>query len=304
MSNDNMRRARREKNDEYYTRYDDIEAEMKHYKKYLKNKTIYCNADDPKHSKFVKYFEDNFKKLKLKKLIATHYVSQYDILFNDKTNPTYYEYDGDQVKLRQMDGNGSFDSIECVELLNECDIVITNPPFSLFIPFINQLYYFEKDFIIVGNLAASTLASVYEKVINNECEYGFTSPLHFNTPNNKETSIATKWYQNILNIEKEPIELTKSIKDIEYFKYWNYDAINIDKIEDIPYDYYDPMGVPMTFLDKWDKRQFELVDAREFTIDRLKAEYWRRNARTIRDGNNGEPGCKHRWQRVVIRRKK
>ena len=304
MSTDHLRKARIVKDDEYYTRYEDIEAELVHYEHHLVDKIIYCNADDPFQSNFVKYFKNNFKRLKLKKLIATHYVSQFDILFNDKSHPNYYEYDGENEIIRPLDGNGSFDSKECVELIKQCDLLITNPPFSLFIPFIKNILKYNKDYLLIGSIHSTCLAVVYKEHLEGRLYLGINSPCDFERPCGEFKAIPGKWLTNLDNNRYiPPLELTKNLDEIDTFEYWNYKAINIDRLENIPKDYFGWMGVPITFLDKFNRDQFETCDSRDIMIDDLQEEYSIRLIQTIKDGHDGTDECKRRYTRIPIRRK-
>ena len=260
----NLNRAKSAKNDEFYTRYETINAEIntnEHgYRPFFKDKIVYCNCDDPEESNFWKFFKTVFKAYGLKKLISTHYTQ-------DGSSSYKLEYDGERVIKVELEGNGDFRSPECVELLKESDIVVTNPPFSLFIPFIELLIQHDKKFIIIGNKNAIPLKNVFKLIQDEKVWTGYEIPKDFITP---EREITTKvnglcrWFTN-LDIPKrhDPLlmgwKYDKGVEMGMYAKYQNYDAINIDEVCEIPKDYFGLMGVPITFLDKLCPEQFEIV---------------------------------------------
>jgi hypothetical protein len=280
--NNQLNKAKRDKQDEFYTQLTDIEKELRHYKEHLKGKTIFCNCDDPLESNFWKYFYLNFNELELKKLIATHY---------DPEKPTYkMEYNGvDCVKV-DLKENGDFRSPECIELLKAADVIVTNPPFSLFREFVAQLMEYEKKFLIIGSLNAITYKEIFPLLKENKIWVGYNNgykeyivPNYYELNSNgcrEENGIKyrgmgnTYWFTN-LEIKKrcEELILYKKYNDIDYPRYDNYDAINVDKTKDIPCDYFGLMGVPITFIDKYNPNQFEILsdsryhDGREFADD-------------------------------------
>ncbi len=283
--NSNLRKANKAKNDEFYTQLSDIEKELWHYKEHFKWKTIFCNCDDPEESNFFKYFALNFNHLWLKKLIATHYetekpsykleISRWLDLNNDwKINLS----DTTKTPLKQ---NWDFRSFECIELLKESDIIITNPPFSLFREYVAQLMEYEKKFILLWNMNAITYKEIFKLIKENKlwAWYWFNLSLVFKSPyeNNLEANLkfceqkwyfwknfiktpAISWFTN-LEIQKrhEDLILYKTYNEKEYPKYDNYDAINIDKVKDIPKDYDWYMWVPITFLNNHNPEQFEIL---------------------------------------------
>ena len=285
-ANANLHKAKNAKNDEFYTQLTDVSKELMHYKQHFKDKIVLCNCDDPTWSAFWKYFHLNFEALGLKKLISTHY---------DKTEPTYkMEYTGGddndvEVGVKTpLEGNGDFRNKECLDLLDECDIVVTNPPFSLFREYVAVLMEHEKKFIILGSNNAITYKEIFPLLRNDEMWLGalsWSAELYFRMPkeyedylvaNKKEGSAykifdgvvyaraACMWYTN-LDLKKRHKKLTlwKHYTSEEYPKYDNYDAINIDKVSDIPVDYDGVMGVPISFLDKYNPDQFEIVAFRK-----------------------------------------
>lgn len=277
-SNSNLRKANKEKNDEFYTQLPDIERELGHYQEHFKDKVIFCNCDDPEESHFFRYFANNFTHLGIKKVITTHF---------EKTKPSYkleleHDLNGDG-KINELDKfktplkqNGDFRSGECLEILKEANIVVTNPPFSLFREYVAQLIEHDKKFVIVGSLNAITYKDIFQLIKENKLwiGYGFLGGnAYFKTPNIKEFASGVydentglvkfrnvTWFTN-LNIHKrdEELPLYKPYSEAEYPKYDNYDAINVDKIKDIPNNFDGVMGVPITFLDKHNPNQFELL---------------------------------------------
>lgn len=286
--NKSLGKARNSKKDEFYTQLSDIERELKHYKSHFRGKVVYCNCDDPRVSNFFHYFSYNFEKLGLKKVIATCYKNQNMDLFsqNDSEQAIYLEYDGDkdgnsvpdpkEIGIKPLKGDGDFRSKESIELLQQADIVVTNPPFSLFREYVEQLMKYEKKFVIIGSLSAITYKDIFKLIQDNKLwlGYGFTGGnAYFATPYprefakgvyNEETGLVkfrnVSWYTN-LDIAKrhEELILYKKYDPKEYSKFDNYDAINVDKIKDIPMDYDGVMGVPITFMDKYNPEQFEII---------------------------------------------
>ena len=307
-SNANLHTAKNEKNDEFYTRLEDIEKELLHYKAYFKGKTVFCNCDDPYESNFFKYFAMNFNFLGLKKLIATCYDSspvagEQLSLFPDKrpykieiTEVTDENGDGaidladveyllkNKHNTRAKLKSGDFRSEECTELLKQADIVVTNPPFSLFREYVAQLVEYEKQFVIIGNTNAITYKEIFALFQENKIRTGYTNfniGMFFYVPNNVERfhkiilgkkviRVSTScWFTN-LTVKKhsEMLPLYKRYTESEYPKYDNYDAINVNKYTDIPYDYDGAMGVPITFLDKYNPEQFEIIKFRKGNDDK------------------------------------
>ena len=282
-----LNKAKRATNDEFYTMLSDIERELKHYKSHFKNKVVFCNCDDPRVSKFFHYFSYNFEKLGLKKLITTCYKNQNMDLFSlhDKEKAIYLEYEGDknenkvpdpeEIGIKQLKGDGDFRSKECIELLKQSDIVVTNPPFSLFREYVAQLVEHDKKFLIIGNLNAITYKEIFPLIkenklwISNRNFSGFIVPNHYplrgtearvDENGNRIVSISTCWFTNFDNVKRhEELILYKKYDPEEYPKYDNYDAINVNKTKEIPCDYKGVMGVPISFMDKYNPEQFEIV---------------------------------------------
>lgn len=285
--NKNLHKAKDSKKDEFYTQLADIERELKHYKKHFKNKVVYCNCDDPRISNFFHYFSYNFEKIGLKKLITTCYKNQNIDLFskNDSEKAIYLEYEGDkngnyipdlnEIDIKHLNGDGDFRSKESIELLKEADIVVTNPPFSLFREYVAQLIEYDKKFIIVGHQNAISYREIFKLIKENKLwlGYGFKGgAAHFINKHYEDYAAAgdhkegmirvsgVSWFTN-LDISKrhEDLILYKKYTPEEYPRYENYDAINVDKTKDIPIDYKGAMGVPITFLDKFNPEQFEII---------------------------------------------
>lgn len=258
-ANANLRKARDTKNDEFYTQLTDVAKELVHYKEHFKGKIVLCNCDDPTWSAFWKYFHLNFAELGLKKLISTYY---------DREETTYkMEYTGGddndiEVGVKTpLEGNGDFRNQECLDLLDECDIVVTNPPFSLFREYVAILMEHKKKFLIVGNKNAIAYKEFFPLLKNNEVWVGVNNIKEFNTPSGEVKKFGNiGWYTN-LDVYKrhEKLILWKNYSPEEYPTYDNYNAINVDRIADIPCDYDGVMGVPLTFLDIYNPDQFEIV---------------------------------------------
>jgi hypothetical protein len=286
--NENLRAANKAKKDEFYTQLVDIEKELKHYKEHFADKIVYCNCDDPEESNFFRYFALNFEHLKLKKLISTHFV--YSDMFTpgetyklEITKGLDVNADGridfsDAVKTTLME-NGDFRSAECIELLKEADIVVTNPPFSLFREYVAQLVEYDKIFLIIGNVNAITYKEIFKLIKENKLWIGFSirsGDREFGVPDDYPLNAAgqridekgkkfirikgVRWFTNLDYEERhDDIILYKNYTPEEYPKYDNYDAINVDVTKEIPMDYAGAMGVPITFLDKYNPEQFEIV---------------------------------------------
>lgn len=258
-SNGNLHKAKQAKNDEFYTQLTDIEKELMHYKEHFKDKIVYCNCDDPEWSNFWKYFHLNFAHLGLKKLIATFYhigtsVYKMEYIGGDDNNISV------GVKI-PLTGNGDFRSDECIETLKESDIVVGNPPFSLARPFIEQLVTYSKKFLIIGDLNWITYKEIFPLIKYNRIWLGFNYVKEFEQPDGTIKKFGNKlWFTNLDHSKRhEKLPLWKNYNPEEYPTYDNYDAINVDKVTDIPCDYDGVMGVPITYLDKHNPDEFEVV---------------------------------------------
>ncbi len=290
-----LQQAKKLKKDEFYTQLCDIENELKHYKKHFKNKIVYCNTDDPRTSNFYKYFALNFNELGLKKIIASCHKIQDINLFNqtEYERGFYYEYTGkkDEKIIPNSDdviyfnGDGDFRSPESIELLKQSDIIVTNPPFSLFREFTAQLIKYDKKFLVIANINAITYKEIFNLIKGNKIWLGinfgrgisgfivpeyyelYGTETHIDKFGNRIVSPNNAlWLTNLDNFKRhEDIILTKKYyeNETEYPKYDNYDAINIDRTKDIPLDFEGHMGVPITFLHKYNPEQFEIIKFRK-----------------------------------------
>lgn len=293
MSHEKLHAAKKNKNDEFYTQRSDIEKELNNYNhlskhNHFKDKVVFCNCDDPTESNFFKYFADNFSALGLKKLICTHYEPDEnkksyvltitrgrDINNDGKTNRH------DVEKTEMLFSNGDFRSPECIELLKQSDIVCTNPPFSLFREYVAQLMKYNKNFLIIGHINAITYKEIFPLIKENKIWLGesiHSGDREFIVPDSVFTAIGNyridaagvkyarvmgvRWYTNLDYTKRHEEFIPRNYKrfnESEYQKYDNYDAINIDNVNDIPVDYYGLLGVPISFMDKYNPKQFEIL---------------------------------------------
>ena len=342
--NRSLHKANKEKNDEFYTQLPDIERELMHYKDFFEGKTVFCNCDDPYESNFFKYFAMNFNFLKLKKLIATCYdsspiVGEQLSFFPDKRP---YSIEITEVIDENGDGaidladveyllkskknslhrltSGDFRSEECIALLKECDVVVTNPPFSLFREYVAQLIEYEKKFIIIGNQNAITYKEIFPLIKSNQLWLGqsiHSGDREFRVPEsyplnasgyridehgNKYIRVkGVRWYTNVdYNERHENLLLYKTYSPEEYPQYDNYKAININKTSDIPYDYDAIMGVPITFLDKYNPDQFEIIGCTESEGKGFSAGLWDESSKVAQPLVNGN----RIYKRIFIRKTK
>lgn len=325
--NKSLHEANKAKEDEFYTELSDIENELKHYKEHFRGKTVLCNCDDPRVSNFFHYFSYNFEKLGLKRLITTCYKNQNRDLFstNDSERAIWLEYFGDrngnlvpdpeEIGINYFNGDGDFRSPECIELLKQADIVVTNPPFSLFREYVAQLMKYEKKFVIIGNQNAITYKEIFPYIKENKMWLGSTlSFAKFRVPDYYEPR-ATRfwidetgqkwrslgnicWFTN-LDIAKrhEDMILYKKYNSEEYPKYDNYNAIEVGKVAEIPMDYDGVMGVPITFMDKHNPEQFDIIGMGEDNGSGHSGGVW----------NGGSKSClvngKAAFKRIFIRRR-
>jgi hypothetical protein len=259
----NLRAAKKAKNDEFYTMLSDIEKELKNYKGQFKGKTVYLNCDDPAFSQFWQYFVDNFETLKIKHLIATYYAPlKPDGFFEWEHEPSYrYDFDGVDIKKTLLKKRGSFDSEECLSILHdEADIVVSNPPFSLFREYIKIIDEAGVKALMVGSQNAITYKNVFAMIHTNKLRLGHNLLNSFIAPDGSTTAAPCVWFTNLkTKAMKEEIVLVEKYSKKAYPKYVNLDAINVDKVKDIPKGYKGLMGVPITFLTKYNPNQFEIV---------------------------------------------
>ena len=295
--NDSLLKARRQKYDEFYTQLSDIENELRHYTEHFRGKAVYCNCDDPSVSNFFHYFSYNFDRLGLKKLITACYRNQERDLFSrhDSDRAIWLEYsantkggripDAEDIGIHAFDEDGDFRTTECIELLKQADIVVTNPPFSLFREYVAQLVQYGKKFLIVGNQNAITYKEIFPLIKDNRIWLGLTPKgrdMLFDVPEGyAQELVATgkegsayrvvegiikgrlgnaAWFTNLDHATRhEELILYKRYSPEEYPAYDNYDAINVDRVAEIPMDWDGAMGVPVTFLDKHNPEQFEVL---------------------------------------------
>lgn len=350
--NTGLRSADKNKNDEFYTNISVIEDELSYYREFFNGKVIYCNCDDPFESNFFKYFAINFNFLNLKKLICTCYdgspvageqLSLFDFLNSDdiSNKRTAYKLEISEVPdlnkdgttglddvetlikckknvLTKLNGNGDFRSSECVNLLKESDIVVTNPPFSLFREYVKQLMDYNKKFLIIGNVNALTYKEIFPYIKENKIWLGqsiHSGDREFRVPDSYPLEASNfrvdekgykylrvkgvRWFTNLDNKNRhEFLTLYKKYNPEINKKYDNYDAINVDETADIPEDFFGKMGVPITFLDKYNPDQFEIIDGiGRYSI--LYNEQTKKNKKYLSmiDG-------KAKYFRVIIKRRK
>ncbi len=295
-----LQNAKKLKSDEFYTQLSDIESELQHYKSNFENKVVYCNCDDPRISNFFKYFAANFTKLGLKKIITSCYREQGRDLFNTEEDEKgfFFEYTGTEREKNKpistdivyFNGDGDFRSPESIELLKKSDIVVTNPPFSLFREYVAQLVKYDKKFLIIGNINAITYKEIFKLIKENKTWLGinlgrgisgFIVPEQYelygtearidNSGNRIVSPNNCLWLTNLDTSKRhEDIALTKRYfgNEAEYPKYDNYDGINVNKTQDIPLDFKGVMGVPITFLHKFNPDQFEIIKFRKGNDDK------------------------------------
>jgi len=342
--NNNLEKAKAGKNDEFYTQLTDIEKELRHYKKYFFGKTVFCNCDDPRVSNFFHYFSYNFEALGLKKLITTCYKNQNKDLFSthQSEKAVWLEYDGDkngdripnpeEIGINFMQTDGDFRSVESIELLKQADIIVTNPPFSLFREYVAQLLEHDKKFLIIGNGNSITYKEIFKNIQDNRIWLGVTKPQLFLIDNkenfakycndknkvvvedkeywavNISVGTPTYWFTNLDTLKRhEDIILFKTYQgnETEYPKYVNYDAIEVGKVKDIPVDFDGAMGVPITFLDKYNPDQFEIIGS-SITLGTSmskiakKGSYSAGGPRFYLD--NGDGTYRRLYDRIVIRK--
>ena len=307
--------------DNFYTQLPDIERELSHYRDYFRGKTVYCNCDDPRVSNFFYYFSFNFKFLGLKKLITTCYKSRMKDYFSNHDSETAISlvYEGfrsggnvplpEEIGIRELRGDGDFRSHESIELLKEADIVVTNPPFSLFREYVAQLIKYDRRFLIIGHQNAIGYRDIFELIKENKIwlGYGFKGgAAHFIADGYKDYAVAgdhkkgmirisgVHWFTNMdYKKRHEDLILYKTYNDKDYPKYDNYNAINVDKTKEIPMDYKGIMGVPITFMGKYNPDQFEVIGIDRFLVNELTG----KSSRFRVEG-------KEKYVRIIIKNKR
>jgi len=344
--NNNLHKAKNGKNDEFYTQLTDIEKELRHYKKYFKDKTVFCNCDDPRVSNFFHYFSYNFEALGLKKLITTCYKNQDRDLFSthQSEKAVWLEYNGDkngdripnpeEIGINYMQSDGDFRSPKSIELLKQADIIVTNPPFSLFREYVAQLLEHDKKFLIIGNGNSITYKEIFKNIQENKIWLGVTKPQLFLIDNkesfakycsdlnkvviekkeywavNISVGTPTYWFTNLDTLKRhEDIILYKTYQgnETEYPKYVNYDAIEVGKVKDIPVDYEGAMGVPITFLDKYNPDQFEIIGS-SITLGVSMLKFAAKGTYSVGGPrfylDNGDGTYRRLYDRIVIKNKR
>ncbi len=329
--NRNLHKAKASANDEFYTQLEDIENELRHYKSHFKDKVVYCNCDDPRVSNFFKYFSSNFEFLGLSKLITTCYKNQQSDLFSqhDSERAISLEYTGDkdgdmvvsreEIAVTHLRGNGCFKSPECIELLKQADIVCTNPPFSRFKEYVAKLMEYEKKILIIGNMNAVTYKEIFPLIKNDKLWYGpsiSSGDREFGVPDHYPLTAASsrvddqgrkyvrvkgvRWFTNLDHRKRhEELFLYKEYSPEEYPKYDNYDAIEVGRTKNIPGDWLGVMGVPITFLDKYNPDQFEILGATESEGKGFSCGLWNPQSRVAQAVVNG----RRVYKRLFIRNK-
>lgn len=320
--NKSLHAASKAKNDEFYTQLCDIENELRHYRDHFKGKTVLCNCDDPRQSNFFHYFSYNFEQLGLNRLITTCYKNQSRDLFteNNCEQAIWLEYNGqlkdgkvpdvEDIGIHPFKGDGDFRSPECVELLKQADIVVTNPPFSLFREYLSQLIKYDKKFLIIGNQDNFTYKEVYSLIHNGKMWIGYNNgDMSFKVPSYYEKKEHRFWededgqkWRSMGNISWfTNLEIPKQHEDLVLFKRYspekypnfdNYNAIFVKRVDDIPCDYYGEMGVPVTFLCKYNPDQFELIGLDRYTIPKEALV-----------GGRGAINGKSKYARILIKRR-
>ena len=331
MANKLLNDARLNKKDEFYTQLSDIENELRHYKEHFRGKTVLCNCDDPRVSNFFHYFAFQFEALGLKRLITTCYKNQTPDLFSqhDCERAISLVYDGDkngnrvpdpgEIGIHELQGDGDFRSAECIELLMQADIVVTNPPFSLFREYITQLFAFQKKLLILGNVNAITYKEVFPLIQENKLwlgasihsgdrEFGVPEDYPLESTGHRIDSQGrrfirvkgVRWFTNLdYNERHEKLILYKNYNPEDNPRYDNYDAIEVGKTGDIPMDYDGLMGVPITFLDKYNPAQFEIVGCSDngAVPDQYKLPHFKKHNEPFINGQKV-------YKRIFIRRRK
>ena len=332
MANNQLSQAKKGKKDEFYTQRADIEAELKHYREHFAGKTVLCNCDDPRRSHFFYYFVLNFHHLGLKKLITSCYKNQ-DPNFcseNISKQAVYLVYEGEDIGsppnpniaglVHPLQGDGDFRSPECIKFLEEADIIVTNPPFSLFREYVAQLIEYGKKFIIIGNINAVTYKEIFPLIQTNQIWLGpsiHSGDREFEVPSSYPLTAAgiriddqgrryirvkgVRWFTNLDFPQRhQALILHKKYRPEEYPHYDNYGAINVDKTADIPCDYDEVMGVPITYLDKHNPDQFEIIGATESEGRGFSAGLWDESSKVSQPLVNGE----RKYKRIFIRKRK
>lgn len=308
-----LNKAKRNKNDEFYTRLNDIVEEVFEYKEYFKGKHVFMNADDPEESNFWRYFKGQFDFLGLSKITSTH--------FSDTESTYRLDYNGKETIKTPLSQNGDFRSPEAIEILKEADVVVTNPPFSLFREYISQLVEYNKDFLVIGNMNAITYKEIFPLIKDDKVWLGVNNgTMEFEIPKDapKKTAQRTdedgnryqkfgniNWFTNLEhNRRKEELDIFRYFNEMHYYEYHDYDAINVDKIDDIPTDYYGKIGVPITFLNKHNPDEYRIIDRVEPCIKVSDLQENEKNPKLYKSRQVKKDGvlCQKRYHRIIIQK--
>ena len=327
MANKNLNKAKKAKNDEFYTQSSDIENEMRHYREHFKGSVVYMNCDDPQESNFWKYFAQNFDFLGIKKLISTHYDEKeptYKMTLDRDDQGAMNNYGRDKVgvpmgRIEPLKQNGDFRSEESIELLQEADVVVTNPPFSLFREYIAQLVEYEKKFIVLGNQNAITYKEIFPLLKENKMWVGNNyGSMAFEVPDDYEAksvyvSEDGKKYQKLGNItwytnlefpkrfEDQILYRTYKGNEEEYPKYDNYDAIEVSRVKNIPMDYEGVMGVPITFMNNHNPHQFKVLGSQRWAKSQELLEVYTGDINPPKNDKKTLINGKETYDRIFIR---
>ena len=300
-NNTNLINAKKAKNDEFYTLYEDVEAELMNYKEYFKDKVIYLPCDTA-DSAFWQFFMNHHLDLGLKKLIATHYDENgkaYKIWIEEDTTGDGYIDDGDALQ-EDLIGNGDFRSPECIEILKESDIVCTNPPFSLFREFMDWIISHDKQFLIIGSQNAFTYKEIFPLFKEGKIWTGYNKVKQFIQPDGTTKKFGNIcWFTNLPVNKDDEIPLTKTYNPKDYPKYDNYNAIEVGRVANIPKNYYDVMGVPITFIDKYNPNQFVILGHTSSCDISSEVEELRIDSNFR---NRGRINGKEKYDRILIKR--
>lgn len=311
MANTNLQSAKAAKNDEFYTKFDDVQRELNYYKDQFKDKVVYCNCDDPAESAFADFFKLNFDYFGLKKLICTRYSKSQLFLLSDPVKRSGYKLEiqgRNNTKKTDLKGDGDFRSPECIKLLEEADIVCTNPPFSLFREYVEQLIKHNKKFLIIGPISAISYKEIFPYIKGNKMWSGYSNPREFIKPDGGIKKMGNIQWWTCLDVKKrhEELPLYEKYTREKYPKYVNFDAISVNKTVEIPKDYFGSMGVPISFLDKYNPDQFEIIGislelGNPMSKFAPKGTYTQGGVRFYLD--NGDGTYRRLFDRIVIKRK-
>ena len=288
--------AKKNKDDEYYTLYEDVEKDLRHYVSFFSGKTVYCPCDDYRTSAFVRYFKRNFHILHLKALLASNY--------NTGSGAYKYKYDG-TFEIVYPTPTGDFNSQEIEPMLTHCDIIVTNPPFSKLVEFFNRIMSYQKDILVMAPLTSVGYRNIFPYIKNDSLRADIKGQRYFDTPSGNGKCFGNIVYLTTLKPERHTLELKETYSPEKYPKYDNYDAINVDRCKDIPIDYDGVMGVPITFLGHYNPEQFEIVGLAQGS-EEVAGEFYNGIVDGIDyDGGRARPYVNNKpiYSRILIRRR-